>query len=128
MGKLSGAEKEAYVRTAWQGAHIQWSLIDDFTACYSVVCNGNQPIPSQGFSTIEECWEAAYTFTIAREEKVRQIDEEMAEQALVIGIARADKQERIELVHERTLARLQAIKAELQRGMSAQTKEATDAK
>lgn len=59
-------------------------------------------------------WQAALEFTLARQEEIRQIDEEIAYINSIMGTAKTTNPTHCIL---RILARLQAIRADLTRGM-----------
>ena len=111
MHELTTAEKEAYVRRVWENV---------------IVCDGSYRSYARGTVLFNWAnhkfyefadWDAAYAFTLAREEEVRQVEEEVA---LLKGWRYV--QEGISPQATRILAREQAALDELKRGMRGDSK------
>ena len=111
MHELTKAEKEAYVRGKWENV---------------IVCDGSYRSYARGTVLFNWAnhkfyefadWDAAYAFTLAREEEVRQVEEEVA---LLKGWRYV--QEGISPQATRILAREQAALDELKRGMRGDSK------
>lgn len=77
--------------------------------------------------TFEELWPAARRFTEARERQIAEVEEEIEATNTMLAACRAFKRARTDLdvaeneiaVHKRILARLEAIRDDLKRGMVA---------
>jgi len=113
MAELTVAEMEQAVRAAWDKV---WD------GKYSVHIYIIHPPNEFKFTGLNERWKKAYAFTQQRLADIRQLQYDIEVCATFFpGEGWYDPLETASAC--RTLARLQAIKAELQRGMSAQTKE-----
>ena len=129
------SEMRAAVEAAWEWAQIRPA--EPYEGCNQgrwVARLPLLPLSQTCFENEDEAVEAAYQFTLDRQEQVRQVDEEIAVQQMEIeerGFLMAaeiqcdstpEGEWFVHMTHEihaieRTIARLQAIRADLTRGM-----------
>ena len=110
MHELTAAEKEAYVRSVWENVHFITSYRQS-----SLWRLKFGPIITSADSQ-DECWDAAYAFTLAREEEVRQVEEEERLLQGALDLA-SDSNHPHRDPMQRTVKRLKGISDELKRGM-----------
>lgn len=110
MHELTTAEKEAYVRRVWENV---------------IVCDGSYRSYARGTVLFNWAnhkfyefadWDAAYAFTLAREEDVRQVEEEERLLQGALDLA-SDSNHPHRDPMQRTVKRLKGISDELKRGM-----------
>lgn len=100
-------ENERYVRERWESIATGSKALHLSRYCAPIVIWGNE-FPN---------WQAAFAFTKAREEEIRQVEEEIME--LQDDISCYHTGEHFYAIYGRILAREQSALAELQRGMKA---------
>ena len=118
MHELTTAKKEAYVRSKWRMVYyFPETPADEGYLLQIFKDNSMREIYEEHSMSAEDAWDAAYAFTLAREEEVRQVEEEVA---LLKGWRYV--QEGISPQATRILAREQAALDELKRGMRGDSK------
>jgi hypothetical protein len=114
MADLTVAEMQEYVRNAWVWLQVRESEpFEGIPQGKWVVRIPLFPLSNVWFDCESEAWQAAYAFTKLQEEQIRLVEEEIATQSEFCR--HGDECGLCEVV-ARTVGRLQAALAELQRG------------
>jgi hypothetical protein len=119
MSNLTMQEKRDYVEARWERMRFEQGRVS-FIVELPVIWRGSLTGTTGYFADESEAWDAAYAFICQREEEIRQVDEEIAYLQIVIDTQAKDCGVDgcgCDKPFARTVARLQAIRADLVRGM-----------
>ena len=108
---------EKYLRDRWERIALEWGTLE--RKRYVWVFAGGMFIPLRGFKTEAEAWSAARAFTEQREREIAEVEEEIAilNEGVELAASTDADERKYGIPFKRILARLQAVLAELRRGM-----------
>ena len=73
--RMTTAEREKYVRERWE--HVNWGASNYELTQFGVILYDDEDGTAFRKNSQASAWQAAYDFTLAREEEIRQVEEEI---------------------------------------------------